>query len=234
MSKGFFITGTDTGVGKTIIAGALIKTLGLMGLKAGGMKPIESGCSREGRVLIPFDGMFLKQTARMDEPISVITPCCFETPLAPLPASELELKKISIPLIRNAFARLSLKYDAMVVEGIGGLLVPIRKNYTVLDLAEELGLPLIVVAKPGMGTINHTMLTVNYALSQGLDVAGVIVNYSMQPENSLAEKTNPKLLSQICPVPVIGLFPYMKEITEEEIEKAARKNFDVEILKRYL
>jgi dethiobiotin synthetase len=234
MPKGFFITGTDTGVGKTIIAGAIIKALGLMGLKAGGMKPIESGCSREGKVLIPFDGMFLKQTARMDEPISLITPCCFETPLAPLPASELELKKISIPSIRNAFARLSLKYDAMVVEGIGGLLVPIRKNYTVLDLAEELGLPIIVVAKPGIGTINHTMLTVNYALSQGLDVAGVIVNYSMQPENSLAEKTNPKLLSQICPVPVIGLFPYMKEITEEEIERAVRKNFDIEVLRRYI
>ena len=234
MPKGFFITGTDTGVGKTIIAGALIKTLGLMGLKTGGMKPIESGCSREGKVLIPFDGMFLKQTARMDEPISVITPCCFETPLAPLPASELELKKISLPSVRNAFAKLSLKYDAMVVEGIGGLLVPIRKNYTVLDLAEELGLPLIVVAKPGLGTINHTMLTVNYALGQGLDVAGVIVNYSMQPENSLAEKTNPKLLSQICSVPVIGFFPYMKEVTEEEIEKAARKNFDIEILRRYL
>ncbi len=234
MPKGFFITGTDTGVGKTIIAGALIKTLGHMGLRAGGMKPIESGCSREGKVLIPFDGMFLKETARMDEPISVITPCCFETPLAPLPASELELKKISIPAVRNAFAKLSLKYDAMVVEGIGGLLVPIRKNYTVLDLAEELGLPLIVVAKPGMGTINHTMLTVSYALDQGLDVAGVIINYSMQPENSLAEKTNPRLLSQICPVPLIGLFPYMKEITEEEIEKAARKNLDIEILRRYL
>jgi dethiobiotin synthetase len=234
MSKGFFITGTDTGVGKTIIAGALIKTLDLMGLKTGGMKPIESGCAREGEVLIPFDGMFLKQTAHMDEPISVITPCCFETPLAPLPASELEMKKVSIPSIKNAFAKLSQIYDVMVVEGLGGLLVPIRKNYSVLELAEELDLPLIVVAKPGLGTINHIMLTVNYALSRGLAVAGVIVNYSMPPEDSLAEKTNPKLLSQICPVPVIGLFPYMKEITEETIEKAARKNFDIEILRGYL
>ncbi|MBI5101868.1 MAG: dethiobiotin synthase [Nitrospirae bacterium] len=234
MPKGFFITGTDTGVGKTLISGALIKTLGLMGLKTGGMKPIESGCGREGSTLVPFDGRSLKQTAHMDEPLSVITPCCFETPLAPLPASELEAGKISIPAIRGAFLKLSKIYDALIVEGLGGILVPIRKNYAVIDLALEFGLPLIVVARPGLGTINHTMLTIYCALGRGLRVAGVIINYSMPPEHSLAEKTNPRVLSQICPVPVIGTFPYLGQVTGEAMEKAARKNFDIEVLRRYL
>lgn len=234
MPKGFFITGTDTGVGKTIIAGVIIRVLRLMGRKAAGMKPIESGCSRQGGCLLPFDAMSLKQAAHMEEPLTDIAPCCFETPLAPLPASEIEMYDVGIPSIMAAFSKLSQKYETVVVEGIGGLLVPITKDYSVADLAVGLGLPLVVVAKPGLGTINHTMLTVQYALGRGLTVAGVIINYTSPPENSLAEQTNPKVLSQICPAPVIGIFPYMKEITEEAIDRAALKNLDLETLSRYL
>ena len=234
MPKGFFVTGTDTGVGKTIIAGALIKAIHLFGLKPCGMKPIESGCGKEGDVLIPYDGMFLKQTAHMKDSISLVTPCCFESPLAPLAASEIERKNVNIPEIRKAFYRLNKKYEAAVVEGVGGLLVPIKKNYYISDLAKELALPLIVVAKPGLGTINHIMLTVNYALKEGLEVAGVIINYSQSPENSLAEKTNPQLLMKICPVPLLGIFPYLSSIDEESLEKAVLKNLDLEELKKYI
>lgn len=234
MPKGFFVTGTDTGVGKTIIALALIRALEMSGLRAGAMKPIESGCGREGEVLIPFDGMALKQGAHMDEPITLITPCCFESPLAPYPASEIEMKKVSISAIKSAFSRLSLNYEAMVVEGIGGLLVPIKKNYAIIDLAADLDLPLIVVAKPGLGTINHTLLTVDYALREGLKVAGVIINYSMPPENSLAEKTNAQLLEKICPVPVLGIFPHLKIISEETVENTTRQYLDLRPLQKYL
>ncbi|MGC2063775.1 MAG: dethiobiotin synthase [Thermodesulfovibrionales bacterium] len=234
MPKGFFVTGTDTGVGKTIMSMALIRAIDMFGMRAGAMKPIECGCGREGGVLIPFDGMCLKQTARMDDPTTLVTPCCFESPLAPLPASEIEIKKVNIPAIRNAFSKLSRKYEVMVVEGIGGLLVPIRKNYAVIDLAADIGLPLIVVAKPGLGTINHTLLTVKYALREGLTVAGVIINYTMPPENSLAEETNAQILNKICPAPVIGISTYLKNITKEAIEKTVRKNFDLQVLRRYL
>lgn len=234
MPKGFFITGTDTGVGKTIIAGALIRAIHLFGMKPCGMKPIESGCGKEGDVLIPDDGMFLKQTAHMEEPISIVTPCCFENPLAPLAASEIEGKNVNISEIKKAFYKLSKKYDAVVVEGVGGLLVPIRKNYSVCELAKELGLPLIVVAKPGLGTLNHIMLTVNYARKEGLEVAGVIINYSQSPENSLAEKTNPQLLMKICPVPLLGIFPCLRNIDEESLEKAVLKNLNLEVIKKYI
>jgi dethiobiotin synthetase len=234
MAKGFFITGTDTGVGKTIVAGAVIKALMFLGFRTGVMKPIESGCGHEGGLLIPFDGMFLKQTAHIDEHITLVTPCCFESPLAPMSASERDMTEIDIEEIRRSFSSLSGKYGMMVVEGIGGLMVPIKENYYVVDIARELGLPLLVVAKPGLGTVNHTILTVKCALHEGLDVAGVIINYSRPPDGSLAEKTNPKLLGQICPAPIIGTFPYLKNLDEDEIAKAAMKNLDIEALKKYL
>jgi len=232
--KGFFITGTDTGVGKTIIAGALIKVLCHLGVKTGAMKPVETGCVHEGKILIPSDGMFLKQMAQMQEHVTQVSPCCFESPLAPLAASEIEKKSVSIIAIKKAFYSLYTNYDAVIVEGIGGLMVPLETNYFLVDLAKEIGLPLIVVAKPGLGSINHIMLTVNYALKEGLRVAGVIINYSLPPENSLAEETNPPLLKQICPVPLIGIFPYLKNRDENEIEKTAQKNLDLEVIKKYL
>lgn len=234
MPKGFLITGTDTGVGKTIIAGAVVKALHFLGLKTGVMKPIESGCSRKGDVLIPYDGLFLKQIARTDDPLSSITPCCLESPLAPLPAAEQDGTEIDLSSITRVFATLSGKYDAIVAEGIGGLMVPLRKDYFVADLAAELGLPLIVVARPGLGTINHTMLTVRCALKEGLSVAGIIINYSQPPEDSLAEKTNPRLLAQISPVPVLGIFPHLKNPEEETIEKASLRNLNLELLKKWL
>jgi dethiobiotin synthetase len=205
-----------------------------LGLKTGVMKPIESGCGHEGGILTPFDGMFLKQTAHIDEHIPLVTPCCLESPLAPMAAAERDMTEIDIDGIRRSFSTLAKKYEAMVVEGIGGLMVPVREDYYVIDIAREFGLPLLIVAKPGLGTVNHTMLTVKCALDAGLVVAGVIINYSQPAEGSLAEKTNPKLLAQICQVPILGTFPYLKNLGEEEIAKAAMKNLDIEGLKKYL
>jgi dethiobiotin synthetase len=234
MFKGFFITGTDTGVGKTVIASAVIRIVHSLGIRVCAMKPIESGCGRQGDMLVPYDGTLLKQAAHMEDPARIVSPVCFESPLSPLAASELEGKQISIDEIKKAYYTLYKSYEAIVVEGVGGIMVPIRKDYYVVDLAKELGLPLLIVTKPGLGTINHTMLTVNYALEAGLDVAGVIINYSRPPENNLAEKTNPATLRTICPVPVIGTFPYLKGMGEDVLEKTALRNFDLEILKKYI
>ena len=234
MAKGFFVTGTDTGVGKTIITAALIKTSNLLGFRACGMKPIETGCQREGGILIPSDGMLIKTVARMEETVNHISPCRFEKPLAPLPASEIEGISVDFEKIRKAYAELSQKYDVVIVEGIGGLLVPIRKDYFVLDLARDFGLPVIVVSRPGLGTINHTMLSVNYAIKEGLTVAGIIINYSQPPEGTPAEKTNPDVIKEISPVPIIGIFPYLNDLEETTIERAVVKSLNLEIIKKYL
>jgi dethiobiotin synthetase len=246
MPKGFFITGTDTGVGKTVITVALIKAIGLFGLRACGMKPIETGCIKSNvkcqmsnvkfkdEVLIPSDGMFLKEMADMNDSIDLVTPICFENPLAPLTASEIEGMPVDLKKIKKAYSELSKKYKVVIVEGIGGLLVPIKKDYFVLDLAKDLGLPIIVVSRPGLGTLNHTMLTVNYAIKEGLNVAGIIINYSKSPKGTLAEDTNPEVIKQISPVPIIGIFPYLEDLESDTIEKAVVKNLDLEIIKKYL
>jgi len=238
-TKGFFITGTDTGVGKTIISAALIKAAHMLGLKACGMKPIETGCkqteNRKGNdSLIPSDGTFLREITGTDESIDLITPVRFENPLAPLPASEIEDKPIDLDKIKTAYRKLSGRYDVIIVEGIGGLLVPIKREYFVIDLAKYFGFPIIVVSKPGLGTINHTMLTVNYAIKEGLDVAGIIINYTRPPENTLAENTNPEIIKRLSPVPVLGIFPYMKDLESRTIEKEAVKNLDIELIRTFL
>ena len=234
MLKGFFVTATDTGAGKTIIARALIKVMQSFDIKVCAMKPIESGCGKEGDVLIPYDGTLLRQAAHMEEPLRLVTPCCLENPLAPFAAAEIEDRTISIDEIKKAYVALRTSYEAIVVEGIGGIMVPVKKDYYVVDLAKEFSLPLLIVIKPGLGTINHTMLTVNYALEAGLEVAGIVINYSRTPENTLAEKTNPKILEEICPVPVIGTFPYLTGMGDDLIEKTALRNFDLEVLKKYV
>jgi len=246
MPKGFFITGTDTGVGKTIISAALVKAVQFLGFRAVGMKPIETGCKKtEVRsqnselrsshdVLIPSDGLFLSKITGTDESLDLITPVRFENPLAPMAASEIERIPVDMGKITNAFATLAYKYTVLIIEGIGGILVPITKDYSVLDMAKDFGLPVIVVTRPGLGMINHTLLTVKYALKEGLTVGGIIINYSQPAEGTIAEQTNPKVLATICPVPVLGIFPYLKNIGSDAIEEAAVKNLNLEMIKKYL
>lgn len=233
MSKGIFITGTDTGVGKTIVSAAIIRALTKKGLKVGAMKPLETGCSVGVGVedLIPADGMFLREMAEMDDSINLVTPIRFEQPLAPMVASEIEGRSVELKKIFGAYQTLSKKYDFMVVEGVGGLLVPItlvRQSdsaaekepsvYFVSDLMKGLKLPIIIVARPTLGTINHTLLTVNHALREGIEVLGVIINYSRPPENDIAEKTNPSVLRKLCPVPVLFEVPFVEDISVKGID----------------
>jgi dethiobiotin synthetase len=245
VAKGFFVTGTDTGVGKTIITAALIKAAHILGFKACGMKPIETGCKREEfkvqsskfkvkDMLIPSDGTFLREITGTGESIDLITPIRFENPLAPLPASEIEDKPIDLDKIKTAYKELSNRYDVIIVEGIGGLLVPIKKGHFVIDLAKDFGLPIIVVSKPGLGAINHTMLTVNYAINKRLDVAGIIINYTRTSEGTLAENTNPEIIRRLSPVPVIGIFPYLKDLESRTIGNEAVKNLDIEFIRTFL
>lgn len=234
MNRGLFITGTDTGVGKTVIAAAITTVLRSRGVKVGAMKPIETGCVAVGKNLHPSDGSLLKSMAQMEESLNLITPYCYESPLAPLVASEIEKRGVEIQRIKNCYRRLSERYEVMIVEGIGGLLVPIRRDYFVSDLIKELGLPILIVAKAGLGTINHTLLTLNYAISKGLDVTGIIINFNIPPEGSLAENTNPQVIQALTGIPLIGVFPYLKNLERESLEKAAVNYIDLDIILRHI
>lgn len=225
-NKGIFITGTDTGIGKTIVSAVLIRSLVNKGFKVGAMKPIETGCTwtADKRDLVPSDGMFLKEAAEMDDPIDTVTPLRFELPLAPMVASDIEKKDVDLSKVFEAYNILSNKYDFMVVEGVGGLMVPVkrlsnRRIYYVSDLIRDLKLPTIVVSRPTLGTLNHTVLTINQAFKEGVEVKGVVINYHNPPENTIAEKTNPEVLKELITVPIIGILPYIDDINISNVNR---------------
>lgn len=220
--KGVFITGTDTGVGKTAVAATIIRALRKRGMKVGAMKPIETGCFLRDGILFPADGAVLREAAGMHEPLEIVAPLRCELPLAPLVASEIEGRRLDLNAVRDAYASLSRSYEFMVVEGAGGLLVPVLRQengskgrgsadtsfYFIIDLIKEMDLPVVVVAGPALGTLNHTLLTVEHALREGLRVAGVVINHARPPANTHAEKTNPDVLREICPFPFVEVMPY--------------------------
>ena len=238
MAKGIFITATDTGVGKTIVAATIIRALKGQGIKVGAMKPIETGCMSRNGVLVPSDGGFLKESSGMDDSLDLITPVRFELPLAPHIASQREGIAVELGKVFDAYRVLSSKYDFMVVEGIGGVLVPLAgkatgnvpRTYFLVDLIKELKMPAVVVTRPALGTINHTLLTVWHLLNEGVDVAGIIISFSTPEEGTIAETTNPQALKELCPVPIIGVIPWLKATSLEAIESDAAGCIDLEFL----
>jgi dethiobiotin synthetase len=205
--KGIFITGTDTDVGKTWVAAGLTGALRQRGLRAVYFKPIQSGCPEEGGALIPTDARFARDLANLPEPLELLTPLTLRLPLAPGVAAAHEGVALDLKRVAAALKDLAERYDCFVVEGAGGLYVPlIGTQFLVLDLIRWLRLPLLVVARAGLGTINHTALSVAAARQAGLAVAGVVINrYPEQP--SLAQQTNPGVIEAIAGVPILGLAP---------------------------
>ncbi|MEK6692038.1 MAG: dethiobiotin synthase [Nitrospirota bacterium] len=215
MTKGIFITGTDTCIGKTVISGALAIALKEMGYDVGVMKPIETGCRRSGKKLIPSDAIFLKKTSGSRDSLDLINPYRFKRPLAPAVASELEGVKIDISRILRSFELLKKRHDIVIVEGAGGILVPINKDYFFLDLIRDMGIPIIIVARPGLGTINHTLLTIRCAREHGIPVIGFIINHSNRSKPDPSEVTNPLVIKRLSNIPLIGVFPFIPDLKGE-------------------
>jgi dethiobiotin synthetase len=211
--RGVFITGTDTDVGKTWVAAGLTAALRQRGVKAIYFKPVQSGCPEEEGSLIPTDAKFARTLAGLTEPLEVLTPIALRLPLAPGVAAAQEGVTVDLGRVAAAFRDLAARYEFLVVEGAGGLYVPlIGTHFLVLDLIRWLGLPLAVVAKSGLGTINHTVLTVKAALAANLQVAGVILNrYPDKP--GLAEETNPGVIEALTGVPILGRLPEVPDLT---------------------
>ena len=160
MSRGFFITGTDTGVGKTLVACGLAVAFKEAGFKVGVMKPAESGCRNEKGHLVPQDATFLKAAAGSNESIERICPYRLGVPVAPSVAAAHASIQIRPDFLVRLCHDMGATHDLMIVEGAGGLLVPLLSNYTYADLARELGLAVLVVVGNRLGAINHALLTV--------------------------------------------------------------------------
>ena len=174
MNEGFFVTGTDTGVGKTVVACALVRQLRAAGRDVGVMKPAETGVGPDG----PLDAIALREAAGVSDPLAEICPVQLALPAAPSISAEAQQHEIDPSQIRSGFESLRLRHECMVVEGAGGLLVPIAPGYTMADLAADLELRLLVVARAALGTINHTLLTLEAADRRGLELAGVVISHT--------------------------------------------------------
>lgn len=223
MIKGIFITGTDTGVGKTYVATGIAKALRSAKIDVGVMKPAETGCSVRSGKLLPADAQALIRAAVVRDPLSLVNPYRFQAPVAPSVAAELERKKIDPERVLRSFRTLSQRHPFMIVEGAGGIMVPLAEGYLFLDLAEAMGLPMVIVARPGLGTINHTLLTIEALRSRGLVIAGVVINHRLGLKEGLAEATSPGVLQDISGVPILGTIPYRHRTFDELVKKLKEK-----------
>jgi dethiobiotin synthetase len=210
--QGIFVTGTDTGVGKTIVAATLARLLRMNGVSVGVMKPVTSGCRQVEGQLVSDDARLLCQAAGL-EFCDDVAPYRLREALAPSEAARIDGIRIDFSHIKSAFERLAAAYQYVIVEGAGGLMVPLAGGLLVADLARELELPLLVVARPGLGTINHTVLTCFAARQLGLPVAGVIIN-GMPGSPGPAEQGAPHQIGSLCGTAVLGVWPQRDDADE--------------------
>lgn len=206
--KGIFITGTDTSVGKTYVAAGIVRTLRQQGVDVGVMKPVETGCDAAEAGLVPADASRLMDAAGVDDPLELVNPYSLALPLAPYVAAVIENVNIDKGVILSCFKTLSERHEFMIIESAGGIMVPIVQDYLYLDLASDMGLPALIVARPGLGTINHTLLTVSVLKSRGVKTVGVVINQSEDRGFGLAEKTSPAVIERLSGLPVLGVIGF--------------------------
>ena len=207
---GLLVTGTDTGVGKTVVAGAIGNWFRRQGFRVGVCKPVATGCVRRREGLVSEDAEFLAHCADARFPLDVVCPQCYAEPLAPAIAAERAGRPLDWESIDRSIAQMSRESDVMIVEGVGGLMVPMDQRHTLRHVAQWLKLPAVVVARPGLGTINHTLLTVGALREAGVKVAGVVINRYPAENAPVAEETNPRAIERWGRVPVLCVVPEEK------------------------
>ncbi len=232
--RGLLVVGTDAEVGKTLIAGAIARALRKVGRSVEVFKPVACRCRRTAVGLVSSDAEFLALCAESRCRLADISPVRYRERLIPNVAAEWARRPIDLRKILDAYAHLEGQADCIVVEGVGGLLCPITNDFWMIHLAKMMQLPLVVVARPGIGTINHTLLTLHAARSAGLTVAGVIINrYRIDPaaqkaldlreepythgDEDLAVYTNPAQIAERSGAELLAIVP---EDGESSVEGA--------------
>lgn len=220
--KGYFVTGVDTGVGKTVVSAAIVMGLIGRGVDACAIKPVESGCMKLGGTLLPADGNLLCDAAGRVEPLDVVTPWRFREAAAPGVAAGAEDREVNPGMLVSHVRSVVGRHAVTVVEGIGGLMVPITAGgYLVRDLVREVGLPVIIVSHPFLGGLNHTLLTVEALRAVGAEVAGIVFSQFRKPGDTLAERTAYGVIEKLTGLPMLGVLPYMKKPGFDQIREAS-------------
>ena len=207
---GLFITGTDTGVGKTVVTSALVRWFRQRDLPVTVCKPVATGARRIGDRWVSDDTMELAKAAGAGQEWERITPLTWPEPAAPPVAARHAGATLTLETIIKAVRARGRPGTPMLVEGVGGLLCPLTETQTVADLAAALELPLLVVARRSLGTLNHTLLTLEAAASRNLYVAGLVVNETA-PRDGLADESNVEELRRRISVPILAVSPHQDQ-----------------------
>jgi len=230
--NGFFITGTDTDVGKTVVTACLATLFKNQGI--GVMKPIETGVDPKCSSTANSDTKFLMEVSGTKDAEEEVCPLRLKAPASPYQASQIAGTSIQPSTILKQFKLLQSRHNMMLVEGVGGLLVPITARYNVADLVREIGLPLIIVSRFKVGTLNHTLLTLNAARQHGLKIKGIILNKQENGDLDNVEEQQGKLLEELSDTPILGTCPYIEDVSVEgirnnlgKIKNAFKDNFSM-------
>ena len=202
------IAGTDTGVGKTLVTAALAAALRMRGADVVAAKPFASGCT-PGCDWRDDDAQLLMAASRCDEPLDAVSPQRFAHPLAPATAAALEDRRVDIAGALDAMRALAARHSIVLVEGVGGVAVPLHGGTLASDFARQLGAPALVVARTALGTINHTLLTLEHLRARGVAVAGVVFVRHQSGPLSLAEETGVPLACNLAGTPCHGIVPHV-------------------------
>lgn len=227
MGKGIFIIGTDTDVGKTFITAGLTYKLKENGHNVVAFKPIQSGgiLGNDGKTLIPPDTKYIKDICNIENDHSEMNTYCLKEEVSPHLAAKMENIEISKEKIIEQYNELSNKYDYVIVEGAGGIVVPLIENkYFVYDLIKDLNLDVVIVARAGVGTINHTVLTNEFLKQNYIKAKGIIIN---QYNDKFYEKDNIEMISKLTQLDILHKLKKVEEPTIENIRNEY-KNLNLE------
>jgi dethiobiotin synthetase len=222
-SAGVFITGTDTGVGKTLVTAALAMALKKGGLDVGVMKPIETGVSQTR--LAQSDAARLQAIVESEDALGAICPYQFGLPVAPFAAAQAERRAINPDVIRQVYQLLSRRYACMVVEGVGGVHVPVTPKANVMDVVARLKLPVVVVGRAGLGGINHALLTIEALRRKKIPIVALVLNRTQPARSALArtqERTTVEILRKQAGVTVLGPLSYEPGLSRRFRQSVAR------------
>lgn len=210
--RGVFITGTDTGVGKTIVTAAVVTALKAEGIDAGVMKPIATGvpAGEAGR----SDPQWLLSISGVGDGLDIVNPYRFRIPAAPLVAAAHAIAAIDLHRLTEAFSVLAARHECVIVEGIGGVLVPVTPDLFVVDLIKQLEVPTLVVARSGLGSINHTLLTLECLRSRGVRILGLVFNNPMPLPGVPDESETVPTIQRLSGLPSFGELPYCEGLPE--------------------
>lgn len=221
--KSIFITGTDTDVGKTYVSAGLAVTFRMMGIDVGVMKPFGAGIP-QNKGFKSEDVEILSKAAHVSDPEYLVNPQFFPMPASPYTAWKSLKTKPKVKVALDSFKKLSKLHKMLLVEGMGGIMTPILENYFVVNLIKEMKIPVLIVTRSRIGTVNHTLMTIRMCEKYRIPIKGIIINNF---EQGYSEKELTRDLKNLTGVKVLGSIPFIDDMSDSSLHAIFKKNLDI-------